>query len=127
MDEEPAPPPAKIVVPGLSQERQRQLLEEALTRLPADFREVLLLVEIERWSYQAIAAALHEPVEAVIARLGIARRRLQKELTSLHQVSDSRSDDPRRTGGDQNGLRAMQCEPHGRSGSEHFHYDIGDP
>jgi len=127
LDEEPAPPPRKIVLSGLSQERQRQLLEEALTRLPAELREVLLLVEIERWSYQAIAAALDEPVEVVIARSGSARRRLQKELTSLHQVSDSRSDGPRRTGGDQNGLRAMQCEPHRHSGSEHFHYDIGDP
>jgi len=113
LDEPPAPPPPKIALSGLSQDRQRQLLEEALTRLPAEFREVLLLVEIERWSYQAIAAALHKPVEAVIARLGTARRRLQKELTSLHQVSDSRSDGPSRTAGDQNGLPAMQCEAHG--------------
>jgi RNA polymerase sigma factor (sigma-70 family) len=113
LEEEPAPPPPKIALSGLSQERQRQLLEEALTRLPAEFREVLLLVEIERWSYQAIAAALDEPVATVIARLGSARRRLQEALTSLHQVSDSRSDGPSRTGGDQNGLPAMQFEPHG--------------
>jgi len=113
LGEEPAPPPPKIMLSGLSQERQRQLLEEALTRLPAEFREVLLLVEIEKWSYQAIAAALDEPVEAVIARLSRARRRLQKELTSLRQVSDSRSGGPSRTGGDQNGLPAMQCDPHG--------------
>jgi RNA polymerase sigma-70 factor, ECF subfamily len=112
-DEDPVPPPSKIVPSELSQERQRQLLEEALTRLPAEFREVLLLVEIERWSYQAIAAALDKPMEAVIARLDSARRRLQKELTSLHQVSDSRGDGPRRTGGDQNGLPAMQCQPGG--------------
>jgi DNA-directed RNA polymerase specialized sigma24 family protein len=97
----------------LSQERQRQLLEEALTRLPAEFREVLLLFEIERWSYQAIAAALDEPLESVTARLRRARRRLQKELTSLDQAGDSRSGGPSRTGGDQNGLPATQCEPHG--------------
>ena len=113
LDEEPAPPPSKIVLSGLSQERQRQLLEEALTRLPAEFREVLLLFEIERWSYQAIAAALEEPVEAVIARLRSARSRLQKELTSLCQVSDSRRGGPSPTDADQNGLPAMQCEPHG--------------
>jgi RNA polymerase sigma-70 factor (ECF subfamily) len=112
-DEEPAPPPSKIVLSGLSPERQRQLLEGALTRLPAEFREVLLLFEIERWSYQAIATALDEPLEAVIARLRRARRRLQKELTSLHQVSDSRSGGPSRNGSDQNGLPATQCEPHG--------------
>ena len=84
-----------------------------MIRLPAEFREVLLRFEIERWSYQAIAAALDEPLEDVIARLRRARRRLKKELTSLHQVSDSRSDGPSRTGADQNGLPAMQCEPHG--------------
>jgi RNA polymerase sigma-70 factor (ECF subfamily) len=112
-DEEPAHPPLKIVLSGLSKERQRQLLEEALTRLPAEFREVLLLFEIERWSYQAISAALDQPLEAVIARLRRARRRLQKELTSLHQVSDSRGGGPSRTGGDQHGLPATQCEPHG--------------
>jgi RNA polymerase sigma-70 factor, ECF subfamily len=94
LDEEHAPPPSKIVLSGLSQEKQRQLLEEGLIRLPAEFREVLLLFEIERWSYQAIAAALDEPLEAVIARLSRARRRLQKELTSLHQVSDSRCGGP---------------------------------
>jgi RNA polymerase sigma-70 factor (ECF subfamily) len=112
-DEEPAPPPSKIVLSGLSPERQRQLLEQALTRLPAEFREVLLLFEIERWSYQAIATALDEPLEAVIASLRRARRRLQKELTSFHQVSDPRSGGPSRTGGDNNGPPATQCEPHG--------------
>ena len=113
LDEEAAPLPAKIVLSGLSQERQRRLLEEALIRLPVEFREVLLLFEIERWSGQAIAAALDEPVEVVIARLRTARRRLQKEFTSLHQISDSRSESPRRTGADQNGLPAMQGELHG--------------
>ena len=89
-DEGSVPPASEIVRAGLSQQRQPPSLEEALTRLPAEFREVLFLFEIERWSYQAIAAALDEPVDAVMARLRCARRRLQKELTSLHQCSDSR-------------------------------------
>jgi RNA polymerase sigma-70 factor, ECF subfamily len=110
LDEEPAPPSAEIGLSGLPQERQRQLLAEALTRLPAEFREVLLLFEFERWSYQAIAALLDEPVEAVIVRLRGARRHLQRELTSLHQISDSRSAGLSRTEADQNGRPAMQCE-----------------
>jgi RNA polymerase sigma-70 factor (ECF subfamily) len=113
LDEEAAPP-AKIVLSGLSPERQRQLLAEALTRLPAEFREVLLLFEIERWSYQAIAVVLDEPVEAVITRLRSARRRLQGELTSLHQISESRSAGLSPGTADEDGLPAMQCEPHGR-------------
>jgi RNA polymerase sigma-70 factor (ECF subfamily) len=114
LDEESAPPPSKIVLSGLSQERQQQLLEEALTRLPAEFREVLLLFEIERWSYQAIATALDEPLEAVIARLCRARRRLQKEFASPHQVSDSRGGGPSRAGGE-TGCR--QCSA-SRTGSK---------
>jgi DNA-binding transcriptional LysR family regulator len=65
------------------------------------------------YTYRTRSAALDEPLEAVIARLSRARRRLQKELTSLRQVNDSPSGDPSRTGGDQNGLPATQCEPHG--------------
>ena len=114
LDEEAAPLPAKIVLSGLSQERQRRLLEEALIRLPVEFREVLLLFEIERWSYQAIAVVLDEPVEAVITRLRSARRRLQGELTSLHQISESRSAGLSPGTADEDGLPAMQCEPHGR-------------
>ena len=59
---------------------------------------MLVLFEIERWSYKTIAAALEVPLEAVIARLRRARRRLQEELFSLHQVSDLRSGGPSRTG-----------------------------
>jgi RNA polymerase sigma factor (sigma-70 family) len=70
----------------LCQERRRQLLEEALNRLPAKFREVLILFEIERWSYKAIAAALNVRLGTVMSRLNRARRRLQQELT---QVRDS--------------------------------------
>jgi RNA polymerase sigma factor (sigma-70 family) len=84
------------VLSGLSQERQRQLLEEALERLPAELREVLLLFEIERWSYKTVAAALDVPLEAVITRLRRARRRLQEELFLLHQVSDLHSGGPSR-------------------------------
>jgi DNA-directed RNA polymerase specialized sigma24 family protein len=41
---------------------RRQLLEAALNRLPIEFRQVLVLFEIERWSYKAIAAALNVPL-----------------------------------------------------------------
>jgi RNA polymerase sigma-70 factor, ECF subfamily len=59
---------------------QRQLFEQALKRLPAEFRETLVLFEVERWSYKAIAAALDVPLGTVMSRLSRARRHLQKEL-----------------------------------------------
>jgi RNA polymerase sigma factor (sigma-70 family) len=99
VDEEPDAAPMKVVLSGLSQETQRRLLAEALKRLPMEFREVLLLFEIERWSCQAIAAALDVAVEVVMSRLKSARRRLRAELAFVHQVSNWGSDGPSRTGG----------------------------
>lgn len=86
VDEEPNAAPMKIVPSGLSLETQRRLLEEALKRLPAEFREVLVLFEIERWSYKGIAAALAVPVEVVMSRLKSARRCLRAELAFDRQV-----------------------------------------
>jgi RNA polymerase sigma-70 factor, ECF subfamily len=82
-DEETHAVPVEVVPSELSQERRRQLLAEALNRLPAKFREVLVLFEIERWSYKAIAAALNVRLGTVMSRLNRARRRLQQELTQV--------------------------------------------
>jgi RNA polymerase sigma-70 factor (ECF subfamily) len=75
----------EVLFSELSHEKRRERLAEALNRLPAKFREVLFLFEIERWSYQAIAAALNLRLETVMSRLKGARRRLQQELTKLRE------------------------------------------
>ena len=62
-------------------EREAQLIEQCLKRLPAQFRETLALFELEGWSYKAIAAALNVPLGTVMSRLSRARRLLQQELT----------------------------------------------
>jgi RNA polymerase sigma-70 factor, ECF subfamily len=67
-------------------ENRRQLLEQALKRLPAEFRESLVLYELEGWSYKEIAAACDVPVGTVMSRLSRARRRLQQELTVCHDA-----------------------------------------
>ncbi len=85
-DEETHAVPVEVVPSELSQERRRQLLEEALNRLPAKFRDVLVLFEIERWSYKAIAAALNVRLGTVMSRLNRARRRLQQELTRVRDT-----------------------------------------
>jgi RNA polymerase sigma-70 factor, ECF subfamily len=61
-------------------ERESQLIEQALQRLPAEFRESLVLFELEGWSYKAIAATLNIPLGTVMSRLSRARRLLQQEL-----------------------------------------------
>ena len=55
-------------------------LERALQRLPAEQREVLLLVGVEEFSYQEAAAVLGVPLGTVMSRLSRARERLRAEL-----------------------------------------------
>ncbi|HEX6106220.1 MAG TPA: sigma-70 family RNA polymerase sigma factor [Gemmatimonadales bacterium] len=53
---------------------------EAIDALPTDFREVLVLSDVEGLSYAEIAAALEVPVGTVKSRLFRARRQLQAAL-----------------------------------------------
>ncbi|HYZ73881.1 MAG TPA: sigma-70 family RNA polymerase sigma factor [Chthoniobacterales bacterium] len=70
-------------------EKRHQVFEQALKRLPAEFRESLMLFEVEGWSYKAIAAALGVPVGTVMSRLSRARRRLREELTNCQDAVPS--------------------------------------
>jgi len=66
-----------------SYERQKQQLQEALSRLPHDFREVLVLHELEGWSYKKMASTLNVPIGTVMSRLSRARRRLHEAIAEL--------------------------------------------
>ena len=57
-----------------------ETLSRALSKLPLELREVLVLQELEGWSYEEIAVALEIPRTAVAARLSFARRCLRNEL-----------------------------------------------
>jgi RNA polymerase sigma-70 factor (ECF subfamily) len=65
--------------PSFLQDRINQL-HKALTRLPAEFREILLLRDIEGWSHKQLASALKIPSGTVMSRLSRARDRLRQEL-----------------------------------------------
>jgi RNA polymerase sigma-70 factor (ECF subfamily) len=67
----------------LGLDKRNQQLRQALNRLPAEFREVLVLFEIEGWSYKAMATTLEVPLGTVMSRLSRARRRLRAEITQL--------------------------------------------
>jgi RNA polymerase sigma-70 factor (ECF subfamily) len=59
----------------------KQSLNEALEKLPLEFREVIVLRELEGLSYKEIAELAGIPVGTVMSRLARARERLQQLLT----------------------------------------------
>lgn len=60
-----------------------QLLRRALEELPMNFREVLVLRELEGLSYREIAEVSNIPPGTVMSSLSRARERLRQSLTSL--------------------------------------------
>ena len=65
----------------LLQHLHKQVLKEALENLPVEFREVIVLRELEGLSYKEIATILAIPLGTVMSRLARARKRLQDYLT----------------------------------------------
>lgn len=59
---------------------ERELLRRALEKLPPEFRETIVLRELEGLSYKEIAAVTGIPVGTVMSRLARARERLQECL-----------------------------------------------
>jgi RNA polymerase sigma-70 factor (ECF subfamily) len=64
-------------------ETKGEQLQQALERLPAEFREVLVLHELEGLAYKEIAAVAEIPLGTVMSRLARARRKLGVELRNL--------------------------------------------
>jgi RNA polymerase sigma-70 factor (ECF subfamily) len=55
-------------------------LNECLEALPLEFREIIILRELEELSYKEIAGIARVPVGTVMSRLARARKRLQQCL-----------------------------------------------
>ena len=69
-------------LPEPAPEEMQRHLHEALSKLPVEFREVLVLREIEGWS---LASALNMSAATVMARLSQARRRLRQEVAGIQR------------------------------------------
>ena len=63
-----------------------ETLRAALESLPLDFREALVLRELEGLSYKEIAEVAEVPVGTVMSRLARARRQLQKAFIQKEKV-----------------------------------------
>lgn len=55
----------------------------ALDRVPEDFRAVVLLVDVEEFSYKEAAGILDIPIGTVMSRLSRGRRLLRKQLAEV--------------------------------------------
>ncbi len=65
-----------------------QQLQLALRNLPLEFREVMILRELEDLSYKQIAAIVGIPIGTVMSRLGRGRQLLAKKLMAT-QIQDA--------------------------------------
>lgn len=57
----------------------------ALDAIPADFRAVVLLVDVEEFPYKEAATILGVPIGTVMSRLSRGRRQLREHLTGVAQ------------------------------------------
>jgi RNA polymerase sigma-70 factor (ECF subfamily) len=65
----------------------RKMLNEAIAALPVQFREVLILRELEDLSYKDIARIADVPIGTVMSRLARARRLLAESLGAPSNIS----------------------------------------
>jgi RNA polymerase sigma-70 factor, ECF subfamily len=74
--------PTENVTPEvlLLEQANREMVQQALEGLPVQFREILLLCEVEEMSYQEISEALAVPMGTVMSRLYRARQALRTAL-----------------------------------------------
>lgn len=73
---------------GLLQAERSELLRSSLAQLPAEYREVLVLRELEQFSYREIADIASVPLGTVMSRLSRARQQLQQTLLASREAND---------------------------------------
>ena len=71
----------------LQQEDTRRLVHRALAAIPAEFREVMVLRELEDMSYREIAQIADIPLGTVMSRLSRARKMLLQVLQKIDRES----------------------------------------
>jgi len=72
--------PAPSAWEALARSQQLDLLYAAIRRLPPHYRDALVLVDLQEWSYAEAAAAMGVDLGTVRSRLARARQRLAQWL-----------------------------------------------
>ena len=81
-DDDSLPEPATTETPEsvLLARVEQQTIQGALEELPVNYREIILLCDLEEMSYQDISQALAIPVGTVMSRLSRARKAMRALL-----------------------------------------------
>ena len=74
----------------LLQNAGREAVREAIQQLPLEFREAVVLRELEDFSYKEIAEIAGVPIGTVMSRLARARKLLQQALAKDHLPGGSK-------------------------------------
>ena len=64
------------------QKANAETLQAALEKLPEEYREIIVLHDLEGLAYKEIAAVIGVPIGTVMSRLSRARGRLRAEITT---------------------------------------------
>lgn len=67
----------------------QRLVRESIEKLPAEYREALVLRELEGMSYKQIARVTGAPIGTVMSRLARARKRLEQEIRRQEPGSEA--------------------------------------
>jgi RNA polymerase sigma factor (sigma-70 family) len=83
-DDELHSPEAEAANPEglLERSRDSDALRQALENLPEEFREVIVMRELEGMAYKEIAEVAEVPIGTVMSRLARGRKRLQQALSN---------------------------------------------
>jgi RNA polymerase sigma-70 factor, ECF subfamily len=69
--------------PPVPQEIKDEEILAALNKVPLAFREIVVMADVEEFSYKEIAEALKLPLGTVMSRLSRGRRLLREELAGV--------------------------------------------
>jgi RNA polymerase sigma-70 factor (ECF subfamily) len=68
--------------------QDQRIVQKAIESLPTEFREVIVLRELEALSYREIATVMNIPQGTVMSRLSRARDNLKKILSNTEEVAE---------------------------------------
>lgn len=67
-----------------------ETIRQAIAGLPVEFREIIILREMEGFDYKEIAEITDTPIGTVMSRLSRARKRLQRRFAEMVKAGDLR-------------------------------------